>query len=230
MIDVVYRACGSDITSSGGSRPSWFSKISCFNSFWNCVKMSSISVNFHVIYDGPESSLLEHIKSFVSNVTLVNFMSNEQSLDYCYDYMENNTEFDRIYLLEDDYLHKPGAIGLLVEGIDKFGLVTLQDHPDRYTRTDDIVIADNIYITETSHWRTIESTTGTWAVHKDVFDRIKVKAKSFNRNDRDFFRSLILEDNIRIFSPMPGYSTHVDYGYMTPFADWEKVNELNRNC
>ena len=194
------------------------------------MKTSSIPVNFHVIYDGPESPLLDHIKSFVSNIITVNFRSLEQSLDYCYEYVDNKVESDRIYLLEDDYLHRPGSIERLVEGIDNFGLVTLQDHPDRYNRIDDIVMTDNIYITETTHWRSIESTTCTWAAHRDMFDKIKIKAKRFNRNDRDFFRSLILEDNIRIFSPIPGYSAHVDNGFMSPFTDWEKVNEFNRNC
>ena len=47
--------------------------------------------------------------------------------------MIKNVRIWILFLLEDDFLHKPGSKKLLLEGLLNYnGYITLYDHPDKY--------------------------------------------------------------------------------------------------
>ena len=76
-----------------------------------------------------------------------------------------------IYFLEDDYLHTKNSLNILASGIQKYNLITGYDHLDRYTRTDDISYQNEIIeFYDTSHWRSVESTTCTWMCTKKYLE------------------------------------------------------------
>ncbi|MDR1901248.1 MAG: hypothetical protein LBQ88_03060 [Treponema sp.] len=78
---------------------------------------------------------------------------------------------DYVYLLEDDYIHRPGSRGVLFEGLEIGEYVTLYDHPDKYLCeseqgnpfNDKKLQKTRIYVTQNAHWRETNSTTMTLA-------------------------------------------------------------------
>ena len=225
---ILFRTCNAELESPlfKDARPSYFSKVRNFDLLVSNVFEELDNAEFHVVFDGDDCDYLTHIESF-SFVKLhrVNFKNNHNSLMHCLS-LASDLSFDSVYFVEDDYSHKKGAGKILVEGLAAFGLITLYDHPDRYTREDDITKGkEEIQLTESSHWRTSESTTCTWACTKLIFEKIKEYAISFGLMDRDFFRFLYTDLNIRLWVPIPGYSSHLHEPYQSPLVNWERINE-----
>jgi hypothetical protein len=85
--------------------------------------------------------------------------------------IRDRSEDDSVYLLEDDYIHKPGSSLALSEGLLLADYVTLYDHPDKYRLAAESGNRFNhqklhptiLYASPTSHWRETNSTTMTFA-------------------------------------------------------------------
>src|SRR5579872_1278851 len=70
-----------------------------------------------------------------------------------------------VYLVEDDYLHKPGWTDLLFEAFDlPIDYATLYDHKDKYFFPQYKNLKSELFVTPSCHWRTTPSTTQTFAV------------------------------------------------------------------
>lgn len=225
MITILYRGCDLelDFPANRIGRPIWFSKINNFKSIHTSIINSKYKEQIKLIalMDGNSSKLSDLIYSLGYEVIFIKTGSNEESLRYQYNYAKN-LQTD-IYFLEDDYIHKQNAMDHIVNGVQKFNLVTGYDHSDRYTRSDDICRNDeSIFFYEGIHWRTCESTTCTWAVKKELFKLIFSVAEQYLLNDREFFRHLY-KNGIRLYSPIPGVSTHVHEPYMSPGTDWSLI-------
>jgi hypothetical protein len=136
-----------------------------------------------------------------------------------------------VYLLEDDYLHRPGWSEVMLEGFDiKSHYLTLYDF--------DFFIAKGylceIFTTPSSHWRAVPATTNTFACrYKTLLEDLEVHQKhSINgvkeeegfhfSKDYDKFWELQKQERYLI-SPMPGWSTHCDENHISPIIDWKKV-------
>jgi len=103
-----------------------------------------------------EETSLGNSKSFVYMVNkIIDTLSPEES----------------VYLLEDDYIHLPGSRNLLLEGLELSDYVTLYDHPDKYILNENggnpfnykKINLTRLYVTKSSHWRDVDSTTMTFA-------------------------------------------------------------------
>jgi len=227
MLTILYRACNLELESppTRKDRPTWFSKINCFNSIHHSIKNSKYKddIKLIVFLDGDKSILSDHIEGYGYNIIYKKFNSGPDSLKYQLDFSDDINDSD-IYFLEDDYLHILDAIDHIYTGVRKFGLITGYDCLDRYTRLDDITRdKESIYFYNKRHWRTAESTTLTWAVSKEFKNNIISTFKSYGWVDRQFFRDMYAK-GIRLYQPMPGVSTHVHEPYLTPGIDWEKIN------
>ena len=227
---IFYRGCDTEVHKpEKHGRPQYFSKINNFNSVYKNVYEEIINLgytcDFHVLFDGQDNPLLSHIQSFDTiEVHRIYSKDNNTSLTTLYN-IADGLDSENFYFVEDDYLHRPGACKILIEGLEKFGLITLYDHPDRYTRDDDITKGqEEIAFTESSHWRTSESTTNCWAARKDVYEQVKHRAKQWLGWDREFFRQTYLNEKIRLWLPIPGYSSHVHEPYQSPLINWEAIN------
>lgn len=235
-VAVIYRCCDSELNSNEfkAIRPEWFDKRVCFLSLYQNIKLSDFDISFRVLHDGDDKGFLSFIlKNMYSDkigfLDKIDFKSNLKSLlktfeiaDSCFDYC------DIVYFIEDDYLHVEGALDVIINGTKTYGLTTGFDHLDRYKRVDDIS-RGNEYIAYSSstnrHWRTAESTTCTWAVDKNTWNLIKEDVKTYALSDRELFRHLY-KKGIRLWTPIPGVSTTMDYTTFSPSIDWKLVNDF----
>jgi hypothetical protein len=91
----------------GHSRPSWFDKAAVFQNLLDTTDHNLADI--HVVYDEHFGKLEETFLSKFENVTVINAGNEAQSflktleLVFSYDFDDETI----IYLLEDDYLHKP---------------------------------------------------------------------------------------------------------------------------
>jgi len=131
-----------------------------------------------------------------------------------------------LYFVEDDYLHLPGWVQVLREGLQIPGVdyVTLYDHRDKYTAPAYEHLKSRLFCTSSCHWRTTPSTTQTFALRfKTLLRDIKIHRKySMHRKiSADHAKFLHLEKQGRVLvSSIPGWATHVEEGLTSPCVQW----------
>lgn len=231
---VIYRACPLEYGSNPVKeyRPKDFCKLINFLSIYNNHKQDPyFDISIHVVFDGEKRQYIFKDFSDVHNLIFTINRGNLNSYLRCINYASllnsngiQNEKYDLFYFLEDDYLHKPSWSKVLFDGYelakrDKNTIITLYDHPDRYTRNDDIDYVMDIILGNNYHWRTSESTTCTYAVTSEDYSQIFDVAKYYNINDREFFRNIILWHNFKLITPIPAPSTHLHIPYISPFFD-----------
>ena len=212
-------------------RPSWFNKIKVFENFKNTLNPDLI--NYTIVYDEFYGSIDKTFLAKEKNVEIIKCGSETDSFLQTLDIIQSrNFDDDTIvYLLEDDYLHRPGWSEVMLEGFDiKSHYLTLYDF--------DFFIAKGylceIFTTPSSHWRAVPATTNTFACrYKTLIEDLEIHQKhSINgvkeeegfhfSKDYDKFWELQKQERYLI-SPMPGWSTHCDENHISPIIDWKKV-------
>ena len=98
-----------------------------------------------------------------------------------------------------------------------------------------------IFTTKSTYWRSLPVTTNTFAckfstlledyeIHKEYsINGIKEENGFHFSKDYDKFWKLANNYNKYIISCLPGYSTHCDAKYLSPFVDWKKIINTNYN-
>ena len=140
-----------------------------------------------------------------------------------------------LYFVEDDYLHREGWVDVLLEGMQLPGVdyVTLYDHQDKYFLPQYWKLTSKILISPTCHWRTIPSTTQTFAVkwgrlQQDLPIHRRFSEKREISDDHGKF-SLLTKLGRTLVSPMPGWSTHAEPEFASPCIDWEALLQPKRS-
>ena len=144
-------------------------------------------------------------------------------------------DWQAIYFLENDYLHKPNSDKVILEGL-KLGasFVSLYDHPDKYLPPtqggnpycEGGAEDTRVYLTESTHWKVTNSTTMTFAATVETLLRTKETFRKYTQESypEDFKMFLDLrEQGELLISSIPGYSTHGETAWLTPLTDWSKV-------
>jgi hypothetical protein len=229
-LNVVYRCRNYEVDKPvkvRNVRPPWFCKKRCFSSLAKSVlKHRSLVDNFIIIHDGEEGSLLEHIKNFGDcDIIKTNIPGIYEGLTDSYRIIDN-LQNKNIYVVEDDYLHSLDSIQVLYHGLLHYNFVSGYDHLAHYQDLPDKDITDGKeyiqFLPETNrHWRTVESTCMTVAFSEKIYFTVVNYAKRY-LDDRDMYRKLITEQNIRLWTPIPGVCTHANE-CMSPGVDWEAV-------
>lgn len=239
-IHIIYRCCELETGSRPirKSRPPFFNKETCLRNALRTLLFSElypeVKTKFTIVHDGPEGPLYDiaSISEEGGHLDIVRIasQSNMESYKAALD-VARLSDCEAIYMLEDDYLHTDNARQLLIEGLDKFNIITGYFHTDRLTRNDDITRGhESISATPSSHWVTNESTTCTWACTKDVRStHLFNYAYLHTLNDRLMWRELWLRESLRLWVPTPGFSTHLESGLMTPFINWKEINDRHSN-
>ena len=140
-----------------------------------------------------------------------------------------------VYFLENDYLHKPNSDKIILEGLELgASFVSLYDHPDKYLPPsqggnpycEGGAEDTRVYLTESSHWKITNSTTMTFATTIENLVRTEPTLRKYTQGTypEDFKMFLDLrEQGELLISPIPGYATHGETAWLSPLTDWSLV-------
>jgi hypothetical protein len=217
-------------------KPSYINNESCLA---NAVSHFPLDkVIWYIIADNVCDDTYNMIKKYVpeSCIERVSVGHGAGTFRIGYEYAINNFPDNQIvYFLENDYMHRSGALEALKEGIsiNSSGYVTLYDHPDFYpnTATPSMKKGERsiVYLSHSCHWKNCRSTTMTMAAlvstlknDKKIFWRWTTTTHPF---DYRIFLNLRLKGK-RLLSSIPGYATHGESKYLSPLVDWSKESVL----
>lgn len=140
-----------------------------------------------------------------------------------------------VYFLENDYLHKTNSDKIILEGLELgASFVSLYDHPDKYLPPsqggnpycEGGAEDTRVYLTESTHWKITNSTTMTFASTVSTLVRTEPTLRKYTQGTypEDFKMFLDLrEQGELLISSIPGYSTHGETAWLTPLADWSQI-------
>lgn len=224
-IHVVMRMCSVRPEGPDKARPMWFNKENTFRSVF--LTRDSYT-DFTVLFDGDSTG--HWIHNYPVRIISCTGGSDESSIMFQLQHMISQSFDDEsiLYSLEDDYVHKPNWCDILREGLGslkhpllKFDYITLYDHCDKYTYDMYTHLSSRIGISKSVHWRTVPSTTNTWAARFKTFKRDYPVFIRFKNLDNTKFLTLG-RNGVLVGSCIPGYSTHVHMEHMSPHTDWER--------
>ena len=212
-------------------RPSWYNKIKVFENFKNTLNPDLI--NYTIVYDEFYGSIDKTFLAKEKNVEIIKCGNECDSFLKTLEIIQSKNLSDDtiVYLLEDDYLHRPGWSEVMLEGFEiNSHYLTLYDF--------DFFIAKGwlceIFTTPSSHWRAVPATTNTFACkYKTLIEDMEIQKEysiygiremdeySYSRDYNKFWE--LQKQERYLISPMPGWSTHCDENHISPIIDWKKV-------
>lgn len=141
-----------------------------------------------------------------------------ESLHNVFDFARNLS--GDLLFLEDDYLWRPGTLPTLVEGLDRFGMVSPYDHPDFYHKEG--ITCTEVYRLGDHLWRWCPTNTHTFAVRSDILREHFDAFRNNNLHDWQMFTELQIE-GVRLYTPLLSLATHLVEGKLALGVDWAKV-------
>ena len=228
MIRIFQRHCAFSANSANKQRPEWFDREKIFDVFYNSYPMSN-DVKYTAFYDIANGK--DHF-IFDKNVDIVETEAGKESKSFTnllnYVIEQDFNDEDIIYLVEDDYIHCPGWVDILLEGVEQIGAdyFTLYDHPDKYYLPMYENLQSKIITAESSYWRTTPSTTCTFACKfktlKKYIDVHLEFCKGEYTRDHDMFQMLWSRGS-NLVSCMPGFASLVETNMLSPYTNWEEL-------
>ena len=221
-------------------KPDYIDNEKCLNNFLrNFMEFKNTDLVYSdditIIADNVGDETFDWLSSKKINVERTQLGSGAQSFNYVLDKAVKLDDDTIVYFIEDDYLHLPNSRKILIEGISLGAdYVSLYDHPDKYINANqggNPFIEDGgeetkVYRSESCHWKLTNSTTMTFASRVKTLkeDLGIMKTWTIGTYPDDFKMFLELRDNGRtLITPLPGYSTHGETQWLSPFTDWSKV-------
>ncbi|GBR75897.1 hypothetical protein NO2_0526 [Candidatus Termititenax persephonae] len=159
--------------------------------------------DFYVIADNCQPETIQFIRQLGVNFEETK-LGNSGSFAYMLDLIFQRRPADElVYLLEDDYLHRPGSKQVLAEGLKIADYVTLYDHPDKYRDSTGNPFEvggrqkTRLSLTPSAHWRETNSTTMTFACAvKTLYADRKIWRRYLKTNiPQDFYAFTTLTQN-----------------------------------
>ena len=240
IINIVYRhipiRAESQSRDPNKLRPQWFSYEACFENLIRTIEEDSKGdqVRVTVIFDGSLDEFLNDfmVKYYVKYSNKFSFQfakggSNGATFLIALDLMKKSElqGSDIIYFLENDYLHQYGWVSKVLEIFEsphKVDIVSLYDHRDKYEHTIYDDLTSQIIATDTHHWRTTPSTCGSFLITKtELLEDYDIWTA--NLIDYLLFPSLYELRGRKLFTPLPGLSTHAMEGFLSPAIDWNAL-------
>lgn len=231
-IEVFSRHCLFSPISHKKKRLNGFSKEKCYQNLLQTVDKNKANLTFFL--DLANKPYEEHYLS-LKDAIIMNEGTEGGSFLFMMNYVLalNLHPETIVYFVEDDYVHKPHWVDVLLEGFEIPGVdyVTLYDHNDKYFFPMYSSLKSKIFATKSCHWRTTPSTTQTFAAKFKTLVRDFAIHKKYSENkmislDHKKFLHLGKKGSVLI-SSIPGWSTHAEPEYASPCVDWEFL--LTRN-
>jgi hypothetical protein len=226
-IKAFQRHCNFSSNSHNKPRPEWFDREKIFDSL---ILTLDSRVEFTAFHDSGNGSIEnQFLKDKNVNKISMKGGNDAQSFLNLLNYVikQDYNDEDIIYFLEDDYIHKPGWIDILLEGFEYIGAdyYTLYDHPDKYYLPMYNDLQSKIIVTPSTHWRTTPSTTNTYACkfktlkqHFDIHVKYCDLEAKWVKDHEKFTHLWSIGSNL--ISSIPGYSTHVEGNMLSPTIKW----------
>jgi hypothetical protein len=214
-------------------KPSYINNENCLANFTNIFEQYIDYI--HIIADNISETTYEMITKYIptSNISMVNIGHGAGTFNLALNQSLSYDDDEIIYFVENDYLHKPGSLDILLEGFTiGFPYVTLYDHPDKYM---DPIIGGNplctgraentrVYLSQSCHWKITNSTTMTFAAKVATLKKdlpvLKKWTSGTHPDDYQLFLEL-LSKNQFVISSIPGYATHGETKWLSPLTKWE---------
>ena len=213
-------------------KPNYINNENCLK---NAVKYFPNS-SWHIIADNVSEATNEMIQKYKPK-SIIDYVSVGHgagtfnlALDKALTFEDN--EF--VYFLENDYLHKPESEKVIIEGFRNGDFVSLYDHKDKYMLPrlggnplcTEGVERSNVYLTETCHWKSTNSTTMTFAARVSTLKKSESILRKYTSGTHPYDFEMFLElekNNYTLVTPLPSYSTHGDVKYLAPLIDWGEL-------
>ena len=222
--------CNFSTLSQNKTRPEWFDREKLFDLFISTLDKRVEYISYHDSGNGD-------IKDHFLNHKKVNKISEKggsgaQSFLNLLNYVikQDHNDDDIIYFVEDDYIHKPGWIDVLLDGFEYIGAdyYTLYDHPNKYYPGMWDQLPSYLMISPTAHWRTTVSTTNTYACsfktlkkHFDIHVQYCDLVENLVKDDDKFTHLWNIGSNL--ISCIPGYSAHIEENMLSPLTNWQET-------
>lgn len=199
----------------------WATREKCLENFLSVFEGCEVTILADNCSAGFVSSL-EASGLLVVPTSLGNSGSFRFALDLFLEESERSPE-SSVYFVEDDYIHRPDALGILEEGLRVADYITLYDHPDKYSKLYDFGETSKVFLTESCHWKTTCSTCMTFASSYPILEQDRGIWYEDLAGDVPLDHEAFLEfgrHGRMLASPIPGYSTHAQEGCLSPMVDW----------
>lgn len=202
------------ISSESRSKPKLpgATKLRCLANFLGAFGTGGVTV----IADNCDDELLKAVYKYPVAI-LETTLGNSRSFMYALSQVRFCPDNMLVYLVEDDYLHRPGSLRLLQEGLQKADYVTLYDHPDKYGPIYEYQEETRLFRTDSSHWKWTASTCMTFAaLAKTLREDIDVWQEFCDGpipKDHEGFCELRVGHGRTLASCVPGHSCHTDLTY-----------------
>ncbi len=243
---VVFRACETVDAVNQLPRPWGLDKrqtiLLSFRSLLASLQAAGVDYAMYVVEDGISDAVRGELERSAEAIFATAQSGVCGSLAKSYEVALGFADDDWVYFCEDDYLHRAccmESIDELLRGAHTYLQPYQQghlyvhpcDYPDRYMRPDRYTgrIDDRymVFCSALCHWRQVPSATYTWltkigtlraqwALFRDNLDH----HARFGTGDQYLGEAVFKRSNALCISPVPGLSTHLHEGVMSPLVDW----------
>jgi hypothetical protein len=219
-------------------RLEWATKEYCLKNFTD--KFYYHKHNITVIADNVSAETLQMIERYTPSNQIIQTQYGHGALTFNHALqlaMKLDID-DKVYFVEDDYLHRDDADLVLSDLLDTAPIATLYDHPDKYLNPSEggnphcsgRSEQTRLYLGKYSHYKLTNSTTMTFGVTvktlKLIYDIINQwtskEHPSYYPYDYYMFQQLISMGYL-IVSSVPGYATHTETRWLSPLVEWGEV-------
>lgn len=219
-------------------RLGWATKEYCLKNFTQ--KFAKYTQYITVIADNVSTETLQMIERYIPSNQIIQTQYGHGALTFNHALqlaMKLDID-DKVYFVEDDYLHRDDADLVLSDLLDTAPMATLYDHPDKYLNPSEggnphcsnRSEQTRLYLGKYSHYKLTNSTTMTFGVTvktlKLIYDIVnECTSKTYPSNypyDYYMFQQLI-PMGFPIVSSVPAFSTHTETHWLSPLVDWKHV-------
>lgn len=239
-------------------KPDYVTKENCLKNFVNEFGMSNLIILCDNVT--KETYDMVHKYAYKENIYLTqngNTGSFIVSWDLAHQLVKEFGDDTIFYFIEDDYIHRKGSRQILFEAFRDLdaSYVSLYDHPDKYQNFKDerytwdhgkIDIDEegirkpkhiynkpsncDLYISRSVHWRTVDSTTMTWAttgkhIVEDYDEMVALHDGKHLPMGGDTFRMLNSKGK-QLISCLPAYAAHGEEKWLPYFINWQEEASL----
>lgn len=258
-ISIYYRQCATN--KANNLRPHWFDYEKVFYNLLSTINWKLCDLT--VCFDGNEAELHNHFtkkykERFPFRIILIDTKSynghsyekDGSSKSSCLVAKivkdDNLPESNLIYLLENDYIHRPFwseiTLDLFNTYIDDNYYISLYDHLDKYLfilNNEEIKkfnienhwgmykdLKSKIILSTYTHWREVPLICSSWIMSKRLFDR-DYDLLSIGISDNTACGTISQRHSTRFLTPIPSLNTHCQNPFIAPYIDWEKIIKSN---